>query len=79
MMKDPLGGVDVQGQPGLHSFRAAYLGTRVRDNSQLLHIILSYTHGHNVTSPNQMAKGLDFIVKPQNLTLGVYVSPSENL
>lgn len=37
-------GLDAEGQPGLHSFRVACLGTGLYGNSQLLPSVLSYTH-----------------------------------
>lgn len=55
-------GLDAEGQPGLHSFRVACLGTGLYGNSQLLPSVLSYTHRYNVTSSNQSTEGLDFYV-----------------
>lgn len=40
-------GLDAEGQPGLHSFRVACLGTGLYGNSQLLPFVLSYTHRYN--------------------------------
>lgn len=61
-------GLDAEGQPGLHSFRVACLGTGLYGNSQLLPFVLSYTHRYNVTSSNQSTEGLDFYVNLQTLT-----------